>query len=157
MRVEAIKNFYSKLNFIIFCAFVFAWIGSCASAVRFAGSQPAGVQKIEKRAKKFYVGQVLTGKCSYYASKFHGRKTASGEVYDMFAMTAAHRSLPFNTILEVENLANHKKVRVRVNDRGPFKPGRILDLSLQAARELGFIKQGTAEVRAVIIKLGDKE
>jgi len=72
----------------------------------------------------------------------------------MYALTAAHRTLPFNTILEVENVANGKKVRVRINDRGPFKAERILDVSYQAAKELDFIDQGTTEIRATIIRLG---
>ncbi|APF19156.1 rare lipoprotein A [Caldithrix abyssi DSM 13497] len=72
----------------------------------------------------------------------------------MFELTAAHRSLPFGTILEVENLQNGKKVRVRINDRGPFKAGRILDLSLEAARRLDFIEKGTTTVKATIIRLG---
>ena len=72
----------------------------------------------------------------------------------MYQLTAAHRALPFNTILEVENLDNHKKVRVRVNDRGPFKKGRILDLSYGAAKRIGLIATGVAKIKAKIIHLG---
>jgi rare lipoprotein A len=100
---------------------------------------------------------VLKGECSYYADKFHGRKTANGEIFDMHKMTAAHKQLPFNTIIEVENLENNKKVTVRINDRGPFKPGRIIDLSYAAAKKIDLIKSGTAQIKAKIIKLGTKK
>ncbi|MBV7528688.1 septal ring lytic transglycosylase RlpA family protein [Chitinophaga sp. sic0106] len=87
-----------------------------------------------------------SGKASYYADKFDGRKTASGETFHQNAMTAAHPSLPFGTRLKVTNLANGKTVKVRVNDRGPFAKGRIIDLSRKAARKLGMISTGVATV-----------
>jgi len=93
----------------------------------------------------------ITGECSYYAHKFHGRKTANGEIFDMYALTAAHKKLPFGTILEVENLANNKKVTVRINDRGPFVSNRILDLSYAAAEKIEMLQTGTAHIRAKII------
>ncbi|GAU08723.1 septal ring lytic transglycosylase RlpA family protein [Desulfoplanes formicivorans] len=88
-----------------------------------------------------------TGIASWYGSKFHGRLTASGEVYDMHQRTAAHRVLPMQTWLTVTNLDNGKTTRVRVNDRGPFVKNRILDLSFQAAKDLGIVGPGTARVR----------
>ena len=94
---------------------------------------------------------VIRGTASYYGSKFAGRKTASGAVFDPRKMTAAHRSLPFGTILKVTNLANNKTVVVEVNDRGPYAKGRVLDLSKEAAKRLGFLKKGTAKVAAEII------
>ncbi|SHL91860.1 rare lipoprotein A [Chitinophaga jiangningensis] len=87
-----------------------------------------------------------SGKASYYADKFDGRKTASGETFHQNAMTAAHPSLPFGTRLKVTNLANGKTVKVRVNDRGPFAKGRIIDLSKKAAKKLGMISTGVATV-----------
>jgi rare lipoprotein A len=87
-----------------------------------------------------------TGIASWYGEDFHGRKTANGEVYDMHAMTAAHRTLPFNIRVRVTNLDNGKKTEVRVNDRGPFVPGRIIDLSRSGAKELGMLGPGTARV-----------
>ncbi|HYF22809.1 MAG TPA: septal ring lytic transglycosylase RlpA family protein [Caulobacteraceae bacterium] len=87
-----------------------------------------------------------TGAASWYGQAFQGRKTASGERFDMREMTAAHRTLPFGTRLEVTNLANGRTVVVRVNDRGPFSGGRILDLSHAAAEKLGFVDQGAAKV-----------
>lgn len=86
------------------------------------------------------------GIASWYGTKFHGRRTSSGEPYDMLAMTAAHRTLPLPTYLEVTNLANQRTVIVKVNDRGPFSSGRILDLSYAAAAKLDMLGNGTAEV-----------
>ena len=87
-----------------------------------------------------------TGKASYYADKFVGRKTASGQVFRQNKRTAAHPSLPFGTKVTVENKSNGKKVRVRINDRGPFVAGRIIDLSKKAARKIGMVQQGVAPV-----------
>ncbi len=88
----------------------------------------------------------LEAVASYYAEDFHGRPTSSGELFDMNALTAAHKSLPFGTMLEVTNLENGKKVVVRVNDRGPFVPNREIDVSKRAAEELGMLKTGVARV-----------
>jgi rare lipoprotein A len=97
------------------------------------------------------IGQIDKGMASYYGDKFHGRPTASGERFDKNAKTAAHRTLPFGTMLEVTNLRNSKQVVVRVNDRGPFKRGRIIDLSKQAAYEIGLHKSGTGPVRIRVV------
>lgn len=94
----------------------------------------------------------ITGVCSYYGKKFHGKQTANGEFFDMYALTAAHKSLPFGTVLEVENLANNKKVVVRINDRGPFVRNRILDLSYAAAQAIDMLNSGTTKIKATIIK-----
>lgn len=96
-------------------------------------------------------GYVEEGMASYYGRKFHGRLTSNQEVYDMYAFSAAHKSLPLPSYVRVTNLANGKSVVVRVNDRGPFHAGRVIDLSYAAATKLGFTKQGTArvEVRAL--------
>jgi rare lipoprotein A len=87
-----------------------------------------------------------TGMASWYGEDFHGRRTANGEIYDMYAMTAAHRTLPFHTRVRVTNLDTGKKTEVRINDRGPFIPGRIIDLSKSGAKELGLLGPGTAKV-----------
>lgn len=92
---------------------------------------------------------------SYYADKFHGRKTSSGEVFNMYGYTAAHKTLPFGTMLRVTNLANGKYVTVKVNDRGPFVKGRELDVSKAAAVKLDMIKTGTAKVRIEILGKGE--
>jgi rare lipoprotein A len=90
---------------------------------------------------------VQTGIASWYGRPFHGRRTASGEVYDMNAMTAAHRTMPLPSHAVVRNPANGREVVVRVNDRGPFKKGRIIDLSRAAARQLGIDGLATVQVR----------
>ncbi|MCC5796701.1 MAG: septal ring lytic transglycosylase RlpA family protein [Methylophaga sp.] len=96
-------------------------------------------------------GYVERGLASWYGTKFHGRRTSSGEPYDMYAMTAAHKTLPLPTYAEVTNLENGRKVIVRINDRGPFVGDRIIDLSYTAAVKLGIKEQGTGmvEVRAI--------
>lgn len=87
-----------------------------------------------------------TGRASWYGKQFHGRKTSSGEKYDMFAMTAAHPTLPIPSYARVTNLSNGKSVVVRINDRGPFHKSRLMDLSYAAAYRLGFVKQGSAKI-----------
>lgn len=96
-------------------------------------------------------GYKRVGTASWYGSKFHGRKTANGEVYDMYAMTAAHRTLPIPAYARVTNLSNQRVIVVRINDRGPFHASRIIDLSYAAALKLGFADHGTAEVEIEVI------
>jgi len=125
---------------------------------------PDAVPKIEKRAKygnmktyrvfgrQYHVmksseGYSETGVASWYGTKFHDRKTSSGEPYNMLAMTAAHKTLPLPTYVEVTNLRNKKKIIVKVNDRGPFASNRIIDLSYVAAKKLGMTGRGTAHVK----------
>jgi rare lipoprotein A len=97
-------------------------------------------------------GYRATGKASWYGTKFHGRNTANGELYSLYGMTAAHRSLPIPAYVKVTNLQNNRTAIVRVNDRGPFHSERIIDLSYAAAVKLGFAEQGTAEVLIETIK-----
>ncbi len=98
-------------------------------------------------------GEVFqTGVASWYGGEFQGRTTANGEVYDMYKLTAAHPRLPFHSIVEVENLVNSRRVRVRINDRGPFLKDRIIDLSFEAARRLGMADQGTAAVGLRLVR-----
>ena len=94
---------------------------------------------------------VETGISSWYGPKFHGKRTANGETYDMNALTAAHRTLPLPSVVRVINLKNGRALNLRVNDRGPFARGRIIDVSRRAAQLLGFQRQGTAQVRVEII------
>jgi rare lipoprotein A len=97
--------------------------------------------------------RVLYGKASYYGDEFHGRKTASGEIYDRNRMTAAHRTLAFGTVCRVTNLKNGKTAVVRVNDRGPFIEGRIFDLSYRAAQALEGVRSGVMDVKIEILKV----
>lgn len=101
-------------------------------------------------------GFTQTGIASWYGHPFDGRKTASGEIYDMYGPTAAHKILPLGTMVLVRNLRNGKKTVVRINDRGPFVRGRIIDLSYEAARKLGMARRGTAPVKIVALE-GEKE
>jgi rare lipoprotein A len=103
-----------------------------------------------KRGKKLHSATSISGnqgKIAYYGGKFAGRKTASGERFNPSALTMAHRTLPFGTMVRVTNLNNNKRVTVRVNDRGPSTPDRMGDVSKAAAIKLGMIKSGTAQVR----------
>ncbi len=102
-------------------------------------------------------GSVETGVASWYGPGFHGRPTSSREVFDMYDMTAAHRSLPLGTRVMVTNLAGGRSVEVRINDRGPFAKGRIIDLSYAAARILGLIGPGTARVSVEILSLPEAD
>ena len=108
-----------------------AWLMGC-------GSKPPVVRPPAYEA---------VGMASFYGKKFHGRKTASGERFNMYAMTAAHKRLAFGTLVRVTHLKNGRSVAVRINDRGPFARGRIIDLSYGAARKLGMVAQGVARVR----------
>ncbi|WP_136066774.1 septal ring lytic transglycosylase RlpA family protein [Modicisalibacter radicis] len=98
------------------------------------------------------IGQTQRGVAAYYADVYQGRRTASGERYDAAALTAAHPSLAFDTRVRVTNLANQRRVTVRVNDRGPFTEGRIIDLSRRAAERLGMLESGTAPVRIEVVR-----
>ena len=100
-------------------------------------------------------GLVQTGIASWYGHDFHGKRTANGEIYDMNKLTAAHKYLPFHTLVEVENLDNKKKVLIRINDRGPFVEGRVIDLSRKAGQRIGIEDTGTARVRLRIVKATD--
>ena len=97
----------------------------------------------------------MNGVSSFYAEDFHGKLTANGEVYDMYGLTAAHKTLPLNTVCRITNLANNKSLILRINDRGPYVKGRILDSSYGAAKKLDIINQGTTNVKIVVMEWGD--
>tara|TARA_Y100000590_G_scaffold461908_1_gene624678 strand:- start:443 stop:886 length:444 start_codon:yes stop_codon:yes gene_type:complete len=108
--------------------------------------------KTTKSSKK-----ILKGISSWYGPNFHGKLTANGEVYDMYGVTAAHKTLPLNTVARVTNLDNGKSIILRINDRGPYVGSRILDCSMGAAKKLGFYSAGTAMVKIEVIEFGDNE
>ncbi|MFH1762256.1 MAG: septal ring lytic transglycosylase RlpA family protein [bacterium] len=146
---------YVTLNTLLLF-FLSVLVLDCAVAPRYTSSDreyfsPAAKEKPLKK-KMDMESFPLTGTASYYGHKFHGRKTANGEIFDMHKMTCAHKTLPFDTVVMVTNLENNKQVRVRVNDRGPFVKDRIIDLSLGAAKEIGMVEKGTSSVRLEIIK-----
>jgi rare lipoprotein A len=93
-----------------------------------------------------------SGLATYYGQEFQGKKTASGEIYDMWQFTCAHRKLPFNTRLKVTNLKNKKTVVVRVNDRGPWVKGRIIDLSYAAAKQIDMVEDGIVKVNVTVVR-----
>ena len=95
--------------------------------------------------------KVQIGKGSWYGKAFHGKLTASGERYNMYDFTAAHRTFPFNSMVKVTNLKNGRSVIVRINDRGPYRKGRIIDLSYLAAKKLGYIKKGVAKLKIKLL------
>lgn len=101
---------------------------------------------------RFKIVRTIRGTASYYGHQFHGRQTANGEIYNMFRMTAAHKTLPFGTIVLVTNLKNQKQIVVRINDRGPFVENRIIDLSYGAADKLDFLHDGLAKVKIDILE-----
>ena len=94
--------------------------------------------------------QVQIGIASYYGKKFHKKRTANGQIFNMYKVSAAHKTLPLGTRVKVTNLNNGKSIRLTINDRGPFKKGRILDLSYKAAQKLGFVNEGTTKVLSLI-------
>ena len=96
-------------------------------------------------------GFIQYGKASWYGKKFHGRRTSNGEIFDMYKVSAAHKTLPMGTLVKVTNLYNNRELVVRINDRGPFVKGRIIDLSYAAAKKIGVVGPGTARVRIVAL------
>lgn len=137
-----------RLPLYIACFVLFGTLFvECTTSPRFGTTKNSGSGTAKKTG-------ALEGYASYYADEFHGRKTANGETFDMHAMTAAHRTLPFGTKVRVTNTSTGKSVVVRINDRGPFKDDRIIDLSLAAAKQVGMIGPGTVWVQLDILELG---
>jgi rare lipoprotein A len=139
------------------CAAISLFLLSCAVPEKKPASLPGYPEpyKIDKRwyqPLKHARGFRERGMVSWYGKKFHGRKTASGEAYNMYDLTAAHKTLPLGTYVRVYNLNNDKTVDVRINDRGPYVRGRIIDLSYEAAQRIGLVGPGTAP--AEIVALG---
>lgn len=126
----------------------FVWVALAATFIAGCGHRAARVNAPPAPAR---IGSTETGVASWYGVPYDGRRSASGEIYDMRQLTAAHRRLPFETWVEVTNLSNGKQVNVRINDRGPFVKGRILDLSQAAARDIDMLRAGTARVRLKVI------
>ncbi len=129
---------------------------SCSSSIRFANnntrSSDGNFRGKKDAGEVLTPGTVLRGKASYYGDEFNGRQTANGEIYDRNKLSAAHRTLAFGTIVRVRNLTNNKEVVVKINDRGPFVGGRIIDLSYSAAKELDMIKDGIVDVEIIIVE-----
>lgn len=121
----------------------------------------ATMRPYEVFGKKYYptvarVDDQFKGVASWYGPKFHAKKTSNGEIYNMYANTAAHKTLPMNTMVKVHNLENGKSTIVRINDRGPFVSGRIIDLSNKAAHAIDMVKRGTAKVKITVLGFNGK-
>jgi rare lipoprotein A len=146
-------------RFILIFAVVAFFICACASSRSTAPPPPSkpGHPKPYKVLGKWYQplphsdGFRQSGLASWYGWDFHGKKTSNGESYNMYAMTAAHKILPLGTYVEVHNLENNRSVVVRINDRGPFVHGRIIDLSYSAAKGIGIVGPGTARVEVIAL------
>ncbi len=148
-------------------------IGCSTRTSNMSGSSPYAYQQQHKhtkatmrpytiRGKRYFptvveVGETMHGIASWYGPNFHGKKTSNGETYNMHSMTAAHKTLPMNTIVRATNKRNGKSVVVRINDRGPFVDSRIIDLSKAAAHRLGMIGSGTTPVMLEILGFQDKD
>jgi rare lipoprotein A len=159
---QAIKSFFCfpiKSRIIQYLPALVAllfFVNGCATSEP-PPQQPADYPKPYKVFGKWYQplpdskGFHQRGIASWYGKAFHGKKTSNGETYDMYAMTAAHKTLPLGTYVRVHNLENNRELEVRINDRGPFVRGRIIDLSFTAAKELGLVGPGTAKVEIVAL------
>lgn len=142
-------------------------IQSCGSSPKFTGKEPTSKSgneapppeeniKQNEYADNTNVLETTSGIASYYSEKFNGRQTASGEIYNMNELTAAHLNYPFGTIVRVTNTKNNQTVILKINDRMPDYNGRVIDVSYQAAKELGMLVDGLAKVSIEVLSWGDK-
>jgi len=129
-----------KLN-LVFIALVLTFLAGCSSTASVDNAKTSSYARSHE----------LVGQASWYGSKYHGKRTASGERYNMRAYTAAHKTLPFGTIVRVTNTNNGKSVDVKINDRGPFVKGRVIDLSRKSFEQIGNINAGTLPVKIDVI------
>lgn len=136
-------NTYRSLTLPIL-AITALFLSSCGTSGRVSVYSPSGSGNA-----------IESGVASWYGPKFHGKRTANGEIYNMYSLTAAHRTLPFNSFVRVHNLDNGESIVVRINDRGPFAKNRIIDLSKKAASEIGMLGPGTARVQLYLVE-GDR-
>jgi rare lipoprotein A len=143
------NNCYIKKIFLL--GFFLITFSACTSVVRF-NNNATPTQNVTNNTSITDSANIYNGLASYYNDKFDGRKTANGEIFSQKELTAAHRTLPFGTIVKVTRISNQKQVVVRINDRGPFADNRIIDLSYRAAVELDLINVGVAEVIIEVIK-----
>ncbi len=127
-------------------------IGVCALGALLALASCASKKNSRASVPRAVIGHSERGIASWYGNPYHGRRAANGEIYDMEKMTAAHRTMPFETWVRVQNLTNKKSCEVRIVDRGPFVDGRIVDLSRAAARSIGMLGPGTARVKLTVVK-----
>jgi rare lipoprotein A len=147
----------SRLIKIAILLFLGWWLVCCTSAPRYVAKEVPKTAKEQSSKLPPLPKSTTIMTASFYGEEFHGRQTSSGEIFDMYEYTAAHKTLPFGTRLKVTNLANGRSVIVVVNDRGPFIPGRDLDLSYGAARKIGLVGMGVGKVKVRVLKYGTTE
>lgn len=134
----------NKIIILILSAILFT---SCSTAVKFTS---ANTTKYDDKNTETVT--VMYGKASYYGTEYEGKSTANGDTFSNREYTAAHKSLPFGSMVRVTNIANNKSVIVKINDRGPYAPGRVIDLSRKAAEELDMIRAGVIDVKIELLK-----
>jgi len=153
---------------IFFSSLIAIVLQSCGTVPRFTSSKKkVGEKKAQAEVKEkeesknqnesdeHNIVKVQEGIASFYGDGFNGKTTANGETFDMYKFTAAHRTLPLGTKVKVKNLENNRSIVLRINDRGPYVDGRIIDVSYAAAKQLGFVESGTARVRIEVLEIGD--
>ncbi len=141
------KKFLRLISLYLFVMFALV---SCAS-----NNKTASPDLVITSKEPVAVGDIQYGMSSYYAENFHGKRTANGEIYDMYGVSGAHQTLPLNSIVKVTNLENNKELIIKINDRGPFVKDRIFDCSYGAAVKLEFISKGTAIVKVEVLEIGN--
>jgi rare lipoprotein A len=147
----------SRTGLLLYVAALFGFVIGCAIHEPPAPQPLPGYPKPYKVYGRWYQplpdskGFRQRGIASWYGEDFHGKKTSSGEAYDMYALTAAHKTLPLGTYVRVHNLENNRQVDLRINDRGPFVKSRIIDLSYAAAKKIGIVETGTASVEVIAL------
>ena len=132
------------------CFLIILSLIGCASS-----NKTVKIEHVISQKEPSAVGDIQYGISSYYADKFHGKRTANGEIYDMYGISGAHQTLPLNSIVKITNLENNKILVIKINDRGPFIKNRIFDCSYGAAVKLGFISKGTATVKVEVLEIGN--
>jgi rare lipoprotein A len=160
-RIQLKKTRLRKIRYIAAFVLTAAVFYSCGTTGPVAPDKPSSTNAYEVFGKVYHPidsanGFRQQGVASWYGEQFHEKKTANGETYNMYAMTAAHKTLPFGTMVEVVNVENKKSTIVRINDRGPFCQGRIIDLSHSAAKKIDMIKNGTAAVEITALGTDDE-
>ena len=144
-----------KTNIIL--ALIIVGIIGCGPSIAYGDYiKSDGMSRKEIEAIKNHP-RVQIGVASYYGSKFHKKRTANGEIFNMYKVSAAHKTLPLGTKVRVINLKNGRSLTMTINDRGPYVKGRVIDLSYKAAQKLGFVNQGTTKVRIEVLRLGDNK
>lgn len=171
-------RYINKIKLFILISFPLVFFSACSTKIVYdygtynkknnlTYSTPSGIKNSDAMHRatmrpytvfgvKYYpfvanIGDTFDGIASWYGPDFHAKKTSNGEIYNMYDMTAAHKTLPMNTVVRVDNIENGRSAIVRINDRGPFVAGRIIDLSNKAARQIDMIKKGTARVKLTVL------